>query len=989
MCSTIHLYVAVQHIILRREHKMCSTTSQHAHLYHHYSRACNVFYVFYMKLQQSRETSSLLLEQEQEEEEQQQQEPQRRSLPPSSRNRQEHKQQQQLQTTYGTMDSATSADEEEEEEEQDYDDDDDDDEYTYDEDDVDVDEERTCFQPHQQKNCSCSCGGGGCFPWLLLRVESYWQSMTIALERLWDTSSFTASSSSPRSNRNALTQGRVVNHDDENEDDDDYDDDDDDDNEESIAKRLQKRWIVTFWFGFLALAYAGERCTFQWIVDQAGPFRLFSVEMVTGLHALLLAIGMLSSLLQQEWKRLLLARSTGAAASFSSSFRAWQQSLVVVPPLASSSSNQNHNNNNNRNNNNSPSLSPFDFTDNLMGNNSINNNNRMNNNTINQLPLGLPLVDIGLMALLDVISLMLLFLTGNHVSPTLTVLLMQAILPITNLLMQCTNPNGCCRRHRRRRSTTSNTDSSCCGCFFQSCMDDNDDHHHHNHQDYPEAFYEYEGNHPLTSTDAVITTTTTTTMIIGSTMDKNPDSLVAVAPTRGIQTKQPNIKELSSNSNKQSTNLYMNGASNNGGVQSNDRRSTTTTNPSSSPNRGGGGGGGGGDTMNNNNRRTNGVQSSSWSRAGGPSPPGGRQREQKQRGVPIPSCAGLAAEHVWGSVLLFVACGMALIPSVGTVVFWRQAGAAALGMACNTLLYWAASIPAAASQVYKEHVFVQYKQPVPLHKFNLVLSLFEFVFVCLLAPLIFPLQGVGAWSSSSSSSSTDGGGGGGGQEDDQSSFFSEPWYTVYPSAEFSENFQDGFLCFVRVLNVQEQQHKYPEPAFCDYVLLWTILHALCIIAVGVAVDRMVSAAAGSCGSSSSSSNTTTGTMSSTTMPESRSRGSPQDRGSCAATRTTTTTTTHKPNVWWVAMHRGMGTGIVLAVVAMTVYYYTTTSTTTRTTLWMPFGNGTAATVGVELWNGLCLVVLLWGYELYHYVHMSELTFETVYPRLDNLYDQEV
>ena len=66
--------------------------------------------------------------------------------------------------------------------------------------------------------------------------------------------------------------------------------------------------------------------------------------------------------------------------------------------------------------------------------------------------LGIPLIDVGLMALLDTLHMMLVFIAGYHVAPTLTVILAQSILPLTVFISQVAHPNGyfnkCCGRSR-------------------------------------------------------------------------------------------------------------------------------------------------------------------------------------------------------------------------------------------------------------------------------------------------------------------------------------------------------------------------------------------------------------------------------------------------------------------------------------------------------------------------------------------------------------
>jgi hypothetical protein len=373
--------------------------------------------------------------------------------------------------------------------------------------------------------------------------------------------------------------------------------------------------VVLFWFVVLATSYSGERSTFKLLVDRAGPFRLFAVEMVTGLHAIMLGLGM------------------GAS--------------------------------------------------------------RFLNGQSQSVPLGIPVIDVGLMALLDTVSLLLVFLTGSHVPPTLTVILVQFTIPLTAFLSQFVHPDG---------------KWTCCRPTSSSLLDGSDRN--------------------------------------GSTVSSHQSPL-----TGGDQMSHiPDHQE----------------------------------------------------TYHENPRRH---------------PDDDDVLRPRLSGEPLPGWGGLAKEHVWGSIILALAVLLALIPAFICIVdpdVFVYADTIPIRTAYNTLIFVSSCIPAAASQLYKEHIFVQYKQPVNAGYLNLLLSIFQFTFASVMSPLIFGLMGLGA---------------------------KGDWTKEYPSTDFSENFLDGLLCFFRILSDDDQLSKYAEDARCDHTLGLAIFHAISIICVGVAVDKIVNAGA--------------------------------------------------------------------------------------------------------------------------------------------------
>jgi len=416
------------------------------------------------------------------------------------------------------------------------------------------------------------------------------------------------------------------------------------------APSTRNTLVVLFWFFLLALAYAVERSSFKILVDRAGPFRLFSVEVLTLSHALLLGLGMMMSAL-------------------------YRRKLSIKQPL------------------------------------------------------GIPL-DVGLMALLDTIHLLLAFITGYRVPPVLTVLCVQLMLPLTAFFTQFVHPGGLFR-------------VACCPTS---------------------QTVEYDG------------------LLQGE-----------ARPIRG--------------------------------------------------------------------------------------------------------CGGLSRPHIFGSVIIFLAVLLGLCPAFASMImpdfFSEDDKIIPLRTAYNTILFSASSIPAAISQLYKEHVFLQHKQPVDPNALNLILSVFQFTFVMIISPLVYSLQGLGSHSN---------------------------WASLYPSSGISENFKHGLECYMGTIDHDVEKYAYYTDATCEYSLALVLLHVASIMMVGVAVDKIVHA---------------------------------------GATK---------------VLYRGISAGIILAVIVMYIYDLSDPD----------FDYGPV----VDNMNLVCALLLILGSEVYHRVSLQDATFETVYPEVENLYDEE-
>eukprot|EP00550_Attheya_septentrionalis_P002560 CAMPEP_0198287208 /NCGR_PEP_ID=MMETSP1449-20131203/6100_1 /TAXON_ID=420275 /ORGANISM="Attheya septentrionalis, Strain CCMP2084" /LENGTH=632 /DNA_ID=CAMNT_0043985131 /DNA_START=92 /DNA_END=1990 /DNA_ORIENTATION=+ len=444
----------------------------------------------------------------------------------------------------------------------------------------------------------------------------------------------------------------------------------------------RNKWGALFWFVVLGTSYATERSSFKLLVDRAGPFRLFSAEVITGVHALVVGIGMLLARICRKKKP----------------------------------------------------------------------------NAVEAKTFGLPLADIGLMAILDTVHLLLGIVTGLHVPPVLSVTLVQFTIPMTALIQQCIHPDG-----------------KCSGAFCQRPASDS--------------------------------------------------------------------MEASGHSEEVSA----------GNINSppwNDRAEVD----------------GAAEPSNTTNVRTG------W--------------------------GGLANAHIAGSFIIFFSVLLGLTPAILslfsnsrlTLPNERDVPART---AWNSIVFTLSCIPAAASQLYKEHTLKSFKQPVDPDRLNFLLSIFQFAFAMIVSPLVYTLQGFGA---------------------------GDDWVDLYPSSSISANFYDGFQCFFGVLDKDVALHGYPEYAECRYTWAFVLMHVFSIVCVGYAVDKIVHA---------------------------------------GATK---------------VLYRGISAGIFLAVFAMFIYEYV----------------NPAINYGpiVNTMHFFSLFLLLLGSEVYHRVSMQDATFETEYPVIENLYDDD-
>lgn len=260
---------------------------------------------------------------------------------------------------------------------------------------------------------------------------------------------------------------------------------------------------------------------------------------------------------------------------------------------------------------------------------------------------------------------------------------------------------------------------------------------------------------------------------------------------------------------------------------------------------------------------------------------------------PVAGWGGLSKYHLIGTGLMFLAIFLGLTPALLSLdqIIITEHDAMPQKTAYNTIVFCLTAIPAAISQLYKERTMIRLKQPIDRNKLNLVLSIFQLLFAVVVSPLAYGLQGMGAGSG---------------------------WTSQYPSTQISQNFSDGFYCFLGILDKDTQSTGYPEEAECKYAWELVILHVISILLVGVACDKLA-----------------------------------------AATK---------------IMYRGVSMGIMVAVVFMFIYQIRDK--------WCEYGPI------VSFFHLTSTAVLIIGADVYHRVSLADASFDTVYPEIGDLYEDE-
>jgi len=193
----------------------------------------------------------------------------------------------------------------------------------------------------------------------------------------------------------------------------------------------------------------------------------------------------------------------------------------------------------------------------------------------------------------------------------------------------------------------------------------------------------------------------------------------------------------------------------------------------------------------------------------------------------ISSFGRITGRHQCGALLIFLAIVLVVSPAVMVIADPASArfklleedeegvdpAIASKRSAWNTIIFALSCVPAAASQLYKEHTLAHLRQPVDPNRINCLLSFFQFIFAMIVSPLLYPLQGLAN---------------------------GDNWTALYPSKQTSQNFSDGIQCLITgTLDEAKATSLYPEPAYCEYAWVVVLIHVFGIITVGYAVERIV------------------------------------------------------------------------------------------------------------------------------------------------------
>ena len=260
---------------------------------------------------------------------------------------------------------------------------------------------------------------------------------------------------------------------------------------------------------------------------------------------------------------------------------------------------------------------------------------------------------------------------------------------------------------------------------------------------------------------------------------------------------------------------------------------------------------------------------------------------------PVKGWGGLSRYHIIGTGLMFIAIFLGLTPAVLSLdhIVITKKDAMPDRTAYNTIVFFFAAIPAAMSQLYKEHTMTRLRQPIDRNTLNLVLSIFQLLFAIVVSPLAYGLQGMGN---------------------------GPGWTSLFESKQIGENFSHGLQCFLGTLDEETMKTGYPEIAECRFSAALLLLHVLSIIMVGVAIDKLA-----------------------------------------MATK---------------VMYRGVSMGIILAVIMMFIYQIQDK--------WCDYGPL------VSFFHLSSTAILIIGAEIYHRVSLVDSSFETVYPVIEDLYEEE-